>query len=71
MKNQNVAKEEKGNAILPLVTCYCMICGKEFLGEEPKMCCSGRDCGCMGLPIEPVVCSENCYNKLISCNSKT
>ncbi len=25
------------------------------------MCCSGRDCGCMGMPSEPPVCSEKCY----------
>lgn len=49
----------------PLVQCFCMVCGKEFLGEEPKMCCSGRECGCMGMPIEPVVCSDECYKKIM------
>ncbi len=48
----------------PLVTCWCMVCGEEFQGEEPKMCCSGYMCGCMGLPVDPVVCSEECYNNL-------
>ncbi len=24
------------------------------------MCCSGRDCGCMGMPTEIPVCSEKC-----------
>jgi hypothetical protein len=47
-----------------LVTCRCMVCGEEFKGEEPEMCCSGRDCGCMGVPIDPIICSEECYNKL-------
>lgn len=28
--------------------------------ETPKMCCDGRECGCMGMPIEPPVCSEEC-----------
>lgn len=42
----------------------CMSCGEEFYGEEPKMCCSGRECGCMGLPTEPIVCSEKCYYAL-------
>lgn len=42
----------------------CMICGKEFMGPEPKMCCSGRECGCMGLPTEPIICSEECDVKL-------
>lgn len=53
-----------------LVTCCCMNCGKNFQGEEPKMCCSGRECGCMGMQIEPVVCSDECYDKLMSRNSR-
>lgn len=48
-----------------LVKCVCMVCGKDFMGPEPQMCCNGRECGCMGLPIEPVVCSEECYNKIV------
>ena len=28
------------------------------------MCCSGRECGCMGMPVDPIVCSKECYNKL-------
>src|SRR6478735_6399168 len=24
----------------------CQVCSKKFIGPEPKMCCSGRDCGC-------------------------
>ena len=40
---------------------YCEICGDEI---DVKMCCSGRDCGCMGLPVEPPVCSkEECWIK--------
>lgn len=42
----------------------CMVCGTKFMGPEPQMCCSGRDCGCMGMPVDPIVCSEDCYNKL-------
>ncbi len=42
----------------------CMNCGNDFFGHEPQYCCNGRDCGCMGQPTEPVVCSEKCY-KLI------
>jgi hypothetical protein len=42
----------------------CIVCGKEFKGEEPQMCCSGKDCGCMGIPIDPVVCSKVCYDNL-------
>lgn len=36
----------------------CDICGAEI---EIKMCCSGMQCGCMGLPIDPPICgSLNC-----------
>lgn len=42
----------------------CMSCGEEFEGEEPKMCCSGYMCGCMGMPIDPIVCSIDCYYHL-------
>ena len=42
----------------------CMVCGKDFMGPEPVMCCSGRDCGCMGMPTEPIVCSQWCYDHL-------
>jgi len=48
------------------ITLTCEVCGKEFLGDPPVMCCSGRDCGCMGRPIEPVVCSKECFNKIIN-----
>lgn len=51
-----------------LVMCSCMVCGTDYMGEEPKRCCSGRECGCMGMPIEPLVCSEECYNKLMKRN---
>jgi len=39
----------------------CIICGTE---TEIKMCCSGRDCGCMGQPTEPPVCSDKCEDEL-------
>ena len=43
---------------------YCTICGK-YLGDDydPMMCCSGRDCACMGLSTNIPVCSKKCYNK--------
>lgn len=41
----------------------CMVCGATFMGPKPQMCCSGRDCGCMGMPIDPIVCSKECYDK--------
>lgn len=42
---------------------YCDVCGTEI---EVNMCCSGRECGCMGLPIDVPVCSEKCYNTFMS-----
>jgi hypothetical protein len=42
----------------------CIVCGDSFKGEEPKMCCDGSNCGCLGQPIDPIVCSENCFNNL-------
>lgn len=41
---------------------FCMVCGGD-LGYEPQMCCSGRDCGCMGMPVDPPICSEECYRR--------
>ena len=40
-------------------TCY--YCGKEMDDNdidnyEPRICCSGSECGCMGLPTEPPYC---------------
>jgi len=40
----------------------CAICGEEI---EVQMCCSGRDCGCLGLPVDPPVCSDECYDKFM------
>lgn len=51
--------------ILPadgLVELTCMFCKETFLGPEPKMCCNGDMCGCGGMPIDPIMCSEDCYN---------
>ena len=41
---------------------YCQ--GKGCMNEipEPRMCCSGYDCGCMGMPIDPPYCSNECYD---------
>jgi hypothetical protein len=41
----------------------CIVCNEEI---EVQMCCSGRDCGCMGQPIEPPVCSDKCYDELMN-----
>lgn len=41
----------------------CVVCGKDI---EVTICCSGRDCGCMGMPIDPPVCSDKCYDELMN-----
>ena len=48
----------------------CIICGKSMPDFEPQMCCSGFDCGCRGLPVEPPICSEECFNKLGESNEE-
>lgn len=40
----------------------CIICDAPI---EIHMCCSGRECGCMGQPVEPPVCSDDCYDILM------
>ena len=47
----------------PLVGEYCEVCHKFVEGFEYKGCCSGRECGCMGRPIEPCICSEECWKQ--------
>ena len=42
------------------ITCSCIICGKPVEDYNPKMCCDGFECGCMGQPTEPCVCSKEC-----------
>lgn len=41
----------------------CFYCGKQLSAEQQKdyaenaeTCCSGHECACMGLPIEPPSC---------------
>lgn len=46
-----------------LVKLDCYVCGKEYEGIEPERCCDGRECGCMGLPVEPCICSQECGEK--------
>lgn len=35
----------------------CAVCGKDC---EILMCCNGWECGCMGMPVAPPVCSAEC-----------
>lgn len=50
-----------------LVTLTCINCGESWQGPPPRMCCSGRDCGCMGLPVDgPIVCDEKCWDEYVA-----
>lgn len=40
----------------------CIVCSKP-IDYEPEYCCDGRFCGCMGMPIDPPVCSQECWDK--------
>ena len=44
---------------------YCTVCEKELDGYDPQMCCSSYDCGCMGQPTNPPICSEVCWDKMV------
>ncbi len=44
---------------------YCEICNKFVEGFKYKKCCNGFDCGCMGMPIEPCICSNECWDKFM------
>lgn len=41
---------------------FCIVCGEEI---EVNICCNGYMCGCMGQPVDPPVCSEECYDELM------
>lgn len=43
-----------------MVKYSCEYC-EDDLGFEPKMCCDGYMCGCMGRPVDPMVCSRECF----------
>ena len=45
---------------------YCDICGIELINYEPLKCCNGFDCGCMGQPTNPPICSEKCWDKAMN-----
>lgn len=49
----------------------CCICGKECKDYEPIFCCGGTiqdECGCMGQPLDPPLCSEECGKRLYGGN---
>lgn len=40
---------------------FCWCCKKKMPDWKPQYCCNGRECGCMGQPIEPPLCSAECW----------
>jgi len=45
----------------------CIVCKQDIQGYDPEYCCSGlaEECGCMGRPTNPPICSDKCYQELI------
>lgn len=43
----------------------CLICQRPVYDYEPERCCNGQECGCMGQPTNPCVCSDECDNALM------
>jgi len=49
----------------------CLICEKIVKDYDPKMCCSGQECGCMGMPTNPCVCSNECFDACMKYDGNT
>ena len=49
----------------------CLICQKPMPDYDPMFCCSGHECGCMGLPTNPQVCSQRCMTACLYGIGKT
>lgn len=43
----------------------CLQCKKEF-DFVAVYCCSGYECGCYGMPIDPPLCSKECEDKFFT-----
>jgi len=52
------------------MTDECLMCKKPVPDYKPEYCCPGTECGCMGLPMEPPMCSEECWKKLMTKHKK-
>uniref|UniRef100_A0A6H2A249 Uncharacterized protein n=1 Tax=viral metagenome TaxID=1070528 RepID=A0A6H2A249_9ZZZZ len=44
----------------------CVICEKDVPDYKPIYCCSGEQCSCRGLPIQPPTCSYECELRLVA-----
>lgn len=58
------AVRNKTSQLFALNALRCLICGKPVPDYVPKYCCDGSECGCMGKPIDPCVCSDTCETAL-------
>ena len=47
---------------MKIETYNCWGCEKDLIDYNPQMCCSGRECGCIGLPTNPPFCNPECYS---------
>lgn len=45
---------------------WCIICDKPIPEFTPVFCCNGRDCGCHGQPLDPPVCSDECFKAVFN-----
>lgn len=48
----------------------CIVCGKNIPDYVPEYCCSAIECGvvvcnCRGQPIDPPICSDECWDKYL------
>lgn len=43
----------------------CDVCDTFVGGFEYQMCCNAFDCGCMGQPVYPCICSSECWDILM------
>lgn len=43
----------------------CTNCGNEMPEYIVEHCCDGELCGCMGEPINSLVCNQRCWDELI------
>jgi len=43
----------------------CLICGKPTPDYTPYYCCNSLDCNCQGMPMEPPICSDKCWDAML------
>lgn len=44
---------------------FCFVCKEKMSDWKPQYCCDGRQCGCYGQPIEPPICSAECWEIIL------